>query len=171
MQKEENIKQLPFFKGLKRSPILILNSRPYRQMKTYQISSWLDGNRVGEALKEITENYSNIIFANAIPYVEKKDGNVFDFSMHEEGLNDLRALINRYKPGRIVAMGDIAIKMIHLVGTRYSSVNTIDIDGCDVFVYLLPDFYEVMTKNRGEIGMYKKTLETLLKGHKYGTHD
>lgn len=163
MQKEL-IKFQPSLKAVGKRPILIVGERPGKQRLGTAEQKAFHGNKSGDFIEEIIKDYGNIVITNAINFQETEFESLNDLIL--DGAYDLRQLIKKYEPKRIIALGKRARLTIDNITDNGNS--SILADDCFVFYLPHPSF---VLRFRKDIGMYQKTIETLLKGNKFGTNE
>lgn len=139
-----------------------MGERPGKQRKGEETFEAFHGNKTGDFIEGLVKDHGNIILTNAVMYQEAKDEH-FAY-LQDEGLSDLRALILRYEPKRIIALGKVARQSVQIMedGTMMKDVMT------ECYVFYLPHPSWIL-RFRKDVGMYEKTIQTLLKGNKFQT--
>lgn len=85
--------------GIKEHPVLIIGQNPGRQRQGEQTNIVWEGNRSSDLLRWVLSGHTNYILTNVCNYREITPDRVL------EGLEDINALIRKYRPYKIICLG------------------------------------------------------------------
>lgn len=141
-----------------------MGERPGKQRKGEETFEAFHGNKTGDFIEGLVKDHGNIILTNAINYQEYSGESIA--YLQDEGLYELKNLIQRYEPKRIIALGKVARQSIQLL--EDSQIGSLKPIMAECYVFYLPHPSWVL-RFRKDVGMYEKTIQTLLKGNKFQT--
>ena len=93
-------------------PVMIIGQNPGRQRKAHQTGVVWEGNRSGDFITEVCEDYGldNVILTNVCNYQEMTAERI------EEGLNDIVNMTMMFQVRKFVCLGDFAYNHLKTIG-------------------------------------------------------
>lgn len=88
--------------GVIKNPVLIVGQNPGKQRKNEQTFTVWEGNKSSDLLNYVIENQTNVYLTNVCNYQEMTPQRI------EDGINDLRALIDELQPVKVICLGAFA---------------------------------------------------------------
>lgn len=105
--------------NITKNPIFIIGQCPGNQRKADSNKQVFHANRTGDFIEKIIKNKKNIYLTNLFNYLI--DGDITD-EIIKKGLSELIKDIKKYKPRKLIVLGNIAFNAINKSTSAYTTL-------------------------------------------------